>query len=161
MGSSPISGTWLLSALLARVFEPHIGNSGTSTHLLFFLCASFCQTASPSRAPLTSLALDRLLLPLPRRLAPHASQELQRSSLAPSSPCVFFGLTRPSWVLAASSPMSGVEPTSGSSRLRARGPRRVSLALLTFPVPSGKAHPRVRERTPLSVGTVVLGGCRW
>ena len=49
MGSSPISGKFCSFSLFrpARVFEPHIGNSGTSTHLLFFLCASFCQTASP------------------------------------------------------------------------------------------------------------------
>ena len=47
-GFEPHIGKILLASFLwARVFEPHIGNSGTSSHLLFFLCASFCQTASP------------------------------------------------------------------------------------------------------------------
>ena len=79
------------------------------------------------------LALDRRLLPLPRRLAPHASQELQRSSLAPSSPCVFFGLRLGAGRL---EPTCQVEPTSGSSRMRAGG-RAVSRSLF---LPSPESH---------------------
>ena len=61
--SSPISGTR----------EPQL--------IFFSFCAPrFARRRARDREPPTSLALDRLLLPLPRRLAPHASQELQRPS---------------------------------------------------------------------------------
>ena len=74
MGSSPISGTR----------EPELIFSS-------FCAPRFARARARDREPPTSLALDRRLLPLPRRLAPHASQELQRSSLASPSPCVFLG----------------------------------------------------------------------
>ena len=93
MGSSPISG----KALFFCCFGPPACTSpisGTREPQVIFssFCAPrFARRRARDREPPTSLALDRLLLPLPRRLAPHASQELQRSSLAPSSPCVFLG----------------------------------------------------------------------
>ena len=158
MGSSPISGTWLLSALLARVFEPHIGNSGTSTHLLFFLCASFCQTASP-RSGASDFARPRSSVA--------SSSPPPRAACISGTPAVFACTVPPMcllrcslapWVLAASSPMSGAPRRAGALRARGRAVSRSLVALPTFP---GKPHPRVRKCTPLSVGTVVLGGCRW
>ena len=81
-------------------------------------------------------------------LAPHASQELQRSSLASPSPCVFFGLiirshslTRPMGlpvVFAASSPMCSGDAASCLARSSS-----------TFPL-AALWKATIRECTPLS-----------
>ena len=68
-------------------------------------------------------------------LAPHASQELQRSSLASPSPCVFFGAHSP--LGAGRLERSTQSPHMLSTTRQREAAPIVSLALPTFP---GKPH---------------------
>ena len=101
------SPTWPLRLLApwcrpprAPYEELHSDVSGTSSHLLFFLCASFCQTASP-RSGASDFARPRSSVasssPPPRAACISGTPALlQRSSrlLAPSSPCVHLRMLR-------------------------------------------------------------------
>ena len=145
------SPTWPLRLLApwcrpprAPYEELHSDVSGTSSHLLFFLCASFCQTASPR-----SGASDFRSPPIVGCfLFPAASR---RMHLRNSSGAVFACTVLPVCLLRPHSPLLGagwppgapcqVEPTSGSSRLRARG-RAVSRSLFLPSPESQPCHPR-------------------